>query len=427
MVFNTKIINFINELYDSGANWREIFTETPFYEGDKNIRKGGLTYEFTEEEISEYVKCSQDIIYFAEKYCKIKINTELSILPSGLGNLVLLNFQKEYLKSLVKEKHIITLKARQTGITSMNAVYILHYCMFSSDKNVLIAANMRATTIEIVDKIKTFYENLPFWLKPGVKSWNQVSIIFDNGCKIKTIARTKSAAIGYEVHQLFIEEAAHIPSNIMDSFYKSFHDMLTSTGKRIVLSSSPNGKNLFYHLYTDAVNKNNTYFPIRIDYTLVPSRDEKWKEQTIKEIGGIEAFEQEYELKFIDKEDRLKSIEDKIDQLSDNTIEIINDNGDIATFKIPSNIELLERLERIERNIDMIFSKLKLGEDDFLKAQKVVENPGQVMWEDVEAYKKRVEDLKWAQNKYGDEFDKFKFDTYNSSNLTSFTSSTPLS
>ena len=31
---------------------------------------------------------------------------------------------------------------------------------------------------------------------------------------------------------------------------------------------------------------------------------------------------------------------------------------------------------------------------DFFKAQKVLENPGQVTWEDVQAYRSRVEDWK---------------------------------
>ena len=391
MVFNTKIIDFITELYDNGENWREIFTETPFHEGDRNIRKSGVTFTYSEKELEEYIKCSQDIFYFVEKYCKIRKE------DGTIGAIKLRDYQKDYLFNLNNKKKIIVLKARQMGITVMNALYILHYCIFNVDKNILISANLRASTIEVVDKIKSIYINLPFWLKPGIKNWNQSSVIFDTGSKIKTSARSKTPAIGFEIDVLFIEEFAHTPSNIIEHFYRCVKDT-----SKIVIGSTPNGMNLFYHLYVDATSGKNDFFPIRMDYTLITSRDEKWREQTIKEIGGIEAFEQEYELKFISENGlngRLKTIENKIDQLSEN-IEVINDNGDIAKFKTPSNNELLERIDRIERNIEMIVDKLKLTTGDYLKAQKVLEKPGQVTWQDVEAYKKRLEDWKWAQSEY---------------------------
>ena len=43
-----------------------------------------------------------------------------------------------------------------------------HFITFNNDKNVMIVANIAATTIEIIDKIKSIYTLLPFFLKKGI-------------------------------------------------------------------------------------------------------------------------------------------------------------------------------------------------------------------------------------------------------------------
>jgi hypothetical protein len=48
----------------------------------------------------------------------------------------------------------------------------------------MIVANKGDTATEIVDKIKSIYSLIPFFLKPGIKVWNQKSLTFDNGCRI---------------------------------------------------------------------------------------------------------------------------------------------------------------------------------------------------------------------------------------------------
>lgn len=426
MVFNTKIIDFIYDIANDGQAWRTMFTETPFHEGNIHIRKANVTYSHTKDELEEYIKCSQDIIYFAEKYCKLQNGT-------GIGLIKLRDYQIEYLKALRENRHVICLKSRQIGITNCNAIYILHYCLFNVDKNVLITSNRRDTSVEVVDKIQSFYYNLPFFMKAGVKSWNQSSIGFDNGCKIRTASRSKQIGIGFTIDALFIEEAAFIPPNIIEPFYTAMYPVISAhKNAKIVIGSTPNGFNLFHKLWQDANRaendpNRNSYTPIYLPYDVVPNRGKEWVEKTIKDLGSIEAFEQEYELKFTNKDDRLRRIEDKIDELSYNMVEIVNDNGDISKFKMPSNADLLNRIEKIEKKLEELTSMVVKPAGDYHLAKKVLDNPGQVTWENVQAYKRRLEDLKWAQNKYGDEFDNFKFGVYNSTNIAGFTSSTPLS
>jgi hypothetical protein len=117
----------------------------------------------------------------------------------------------------------------------------------------MIIANKGDTATEIVEKIKAIYVLLPYFLKPGIKVWNQKSLTFDNGCKVKTSARSKTPAIGFTIDILYMDEFAHIPSNIIDSYYTAAYPTVSSiSNSKIIITSTPNGMNLFHKLLTAA-------------------------------------------------------------------------------------------------------------------------------------------------------------------------------
>ncbi len=72
----------------------------------------GEKVPITEEQISEYLKCSQDILYFANKYFTIQTGTGYSIIK-------LREYQERILKALVEPEidkpNAIILSARQIG------------------------------------------------------------------------------------------------------------------------------------------------------------------------------------------------------------------------------------------------------------------------------------------------------------------------
>lgn len=168
------------------------------------------------------------------------------------------------------------------GILSHNtissAIFMLHTILFNNDKNIMIVANKGDTAVEIVDKIKSIYTLLPFFLKPGIKTWNQKSLTFENGCRIKTSARSKTPAIGFTIDVLYLDEFAHIPSNIIEPYYTAaFPTVSAVQNSKIIITSTPNGMNLFHKLLTDAERPDgdplkNNYKPMRVYWHQVPGR-----------------------------------------------------------------------------------------------------------------------------------------------------------
>lgn len=66
----------------------------------------------------------------------------------------------------------------------------------------------------------------------------------------------------------------------------------------IVGHQTPKGMNMYYKLWTEAERKLNEYIPTEVHWSEVPGRDQRFKEQTIANIGA-DAWNQEFECSFL--------------------------------------------------------------------------------------------------------------------------------
>lgn len=184
--------------------------------------------------------------------------------------------------------------------TICSAIYITWYLVFNYDRNCMLLSNKGATSKEIMDKVKVIMRHLPFFIKPGVLTKDVMSMYFDNGCKIVGQSTTENSGISFTIHLLFLDEFAHVPKNIASSFYYNVYPTLSSSKiSRIIITSTPNGFNLFENIYTAAVEERNLYNPIRTDWWEVPGRDDEWRDKEIAQLGSVEAFNTQYGCDFI--------------------------------------------------------------------------------------------------------------------------------
>lgn len=265
----------------------------PFYEGNINLRKGNIVFDYTDEEIQEIHRCATDIVYFANNYCTV-------MTEEGLQRITLRPYQEDMLRQFQDERFNIVLAARQIGKTICASIFIAWYVLFNFDKNALVLANKGVTTTEIIDKGKTIIEHLPFFLKPGIIKWDVMTSKFDNGCRIIGQTTTPKAGIGFTIHLLFMDEFAHIPHTFLNTFYENVFPTI-SAGKntKVIITSTPNGFNLFEELYTAAVEGRNEYTPFKVNWWDVPGRDKAWMEREIGLLGGEEAFNRQHGNQFI--------------------------------------------------------------------------------------------------------------------------------
>ena len=270
MIFTTKLVDESTDKINDGIVVKRY--QNPWLKSEIGLRRAGVTFRMTPDEQQEYVRCALDINYFVERYCKVKRE------DGSVGPIFLRDYQKEILNNFVNSRFNILMASRQVGKTISAAIFMLHKILFDNDKNIMIVANKGDTAVEIVDKIKSIYTLLPFFLKPGIKTWNLKSLTFENGCRIKTSARTKTPAIGFTIDVLYLDEFAHIPSNIIEPYYTAaFPTTAAVQNSKIIITSTPNGMNLFHKLLTDAERpdgdpQKNNYKAMRVYWHQVPGR-----------------------------------------------------------------------------------------------------------------------------------------------------------
>lgn len=160
------------------------------YNGNSQIKREGISVNFTEEQTLEYIRCMNDPIYFAENYIHI-VHVD-----HGFVKIKLYDYQKEIIQKTTDNRKIAVLSARQSGKTVSAVVIILHYILFNESKTVALLANKGDTAREILERIQMAYEALPSWLQQGVSEWNKGTVKFENKSKIIAAATSSSAIRG---------------------------------------------------------------------------------------------------------------------------------------------------------------------------------------------------------------------------------------
>jgi hypothetical protein len=160
------------------------------YSGNPNLKKIGVQFEYTEDQIVELAKCAEDPIYFLENYGYIVT------LDHGIQPFKLWDFQKDFVKIIHNNRMVAALLPRQSSKTQLSVGYILWYTLFQSNKTVAIVANKDETAREVLSRYQLMYEHVPLWMQQGLNSWNKGSLELENGSKIFTAATSASGLRG---------------------------------------------------------------------------------------------------------------------------------------------------------------------------------------------------------------------------------------
>lgn len=263
------------------------------YLANPNLKRAYVPIEWTAEQVEEYIKCSQDVVYFIKTYVKI-IN-----LDEGLVNFNMYPFQEDMAKLIADNRFAVIKTCRQAGKTTTSAAVILWHVLFNESYTVAILANKLSTAREILARVQRAYESLPKWLQQGVVVWNKTSIELENGSQIIASSTASSAIRGYSINFLYLDEFAFVPRNIQDDFFTSVYPTIISgTNTKVIITSTPNGFDLFYKLWTNSVEKRNEYVNFMVNWWDVPGRDEEWREKTIANTSE-DQFRQEFEAEFL--------------------------------------------------------------------------------------------------------------------------------
>ena len=269
------------------------------YLGNPNLKKGHTPSRFSKKQIEEVLKCMNDPKYFISNYLKIVT------IDKGLVPFEMYPFQEKMVDTFHDNRFTICKLPRQSGKSTIIVSYLLHYVLFNDNVNVAILANKSSTARDLLGRLQLAYEHLPKWMQQGVLNWNKGSIELENGSKIVAASTSSSAVRGSTFNIIFLDEFAYVPNNIAEEFFSSVYPTISSgKSSKVMIVSTPHGMNMFYKMWVDATNKNNNFVPVEVHWSEVPGRDEKWKEETIKNTSEAQ-FQTEFECEFLGSIDTL--------------------------------------------------------------------------------------------------------------------------
>ena len=263
------------------------------YLGNQNLKRSGVNIGWDAEQIQEYIKCSEDPVYFIKTYIKI-VNIDQGLVPFNIWP-----FQEEMVRVAINNRFVICKMPRQVGKTTTVAALLLWYVLFTDTFKVAILANKEKQSREILSRIQLAFEHLPRWLQQGVVQWNKGNIELENGSKILASSTSSTAIRGDSFNLIYLDEFAFVPNNIQEEFFASVYPTISSgQTSKVLITSTPNGMNMFYKLWSDSEQARNRYERVSVHWSDVPGRTPKWREETIDNTSERQ-FSQEFECEFL--------------------------------------------------------------------------------------------------------------------------------
>lgn len=253
----------------------------------------------------EYLKCYQDKtrIYFIENYLSTFNAMEMSEVQFKL-----FPRQKVYLHSCAENSETVSIKCRQSGISTVTAAYICGEMVFAKKKSpeiTLCLANKKEQAEELVNKIVGFLDQVPRWMWGGdyysadvnseknkksiyVKR-NKSYVELFNGSKIYARASGPNSSRGISsVRLLVLDEAAFIEH--IEGYSAARACQSAVADRKCFMISTPNGKDqLYYRTYIQAVKGENNFNVVEFKWYQDPryNRNLRWY-KTDEKTGEIE-------------------------------------------------------------------------------------------------------------------------------------------
>lgn len=265
------------------------------------IKKPYSKSGYTEQNLLELSMCIDGPMYFMENFMKIQhpLRGAIPFEPYP--------FQIGMIKAFHENRFTVALTARQMGKTTVAAGYLLWKAMFNPDTTILITANKLVQALEIMDRIRFAYQNLPDYIRAGIVEYNKGTIAFDNGSKIVSRATSADAGRGLSITLLYLDEFAFVPPNKATEFWTSIQPVLSTGGACIITSTPKSDEDMFAQIYKGAVDNTdefgnpnpgslgkNDFFAVTVPWHAHPERDESWARPYREQLGEAR-FRQEFE------------------------------------------------------------------------------------------------------------------------------------
>jgi len=177
---------------------------------DDKIKRPFEKEQWSGEMVKEFAKCANRFSYFSETYNKVSSD--------------IYDF-----KEVIKISNISEVLS-----------YCLWYCLYAeTPRAVMITANKGTTARKWLEELKEYYEELPSYLKKGVKFYGKKEVEFDDGTRIQISPSTMDCAKGWCLSLVITEQFED--GQRKEDFYSCLLPTLSCGSKHIIVEQGIEG------------------------------------------------------------------------------------------------------------------------------------------------------------------------------------------
>lgn len=245
--------------------------------------------ELREKEIAY---CREHLVYFVENYGHIEDRNKAEIIQP----FALWEEQRDALEDIRDHKRTIILKARQLGISWLVLHYAVHMLVTMQGRLVIGLSKSETEAMELIRRTAVILRNMPEliaekgnipegWQGAWFENTALILKVHHPGAPESTFqcfASSENAARSFTADLLIFDEWAF--QQFDRSIWQAAYPVINraNSGQVIGVSTIKRGS-LFEELFTTE----NNFYKIFIPWSADPSRDEKWYQETKKEMGDL--------------------------------------------------------------------------------------------------------------------------------------------
>lgn len=227
-----------------------------------------------ERAIIEYQKCGRSPHYFIDEYCMIDDPNQPG---SDWFPFRLWPAQFDTLDTVLESTKIITLKARQLGITWLLIGYALWLMIFRPGSMIMLFSRTGDDAKELIRRLRGMHDRLPEFLQASYDKQLEKELYFTElKSRAKSFATTKHSGRSFTATFVLVDEAAFI--EFLRQLLNAAEETVDAGGQMAVISTADKDRpnNTFHQRFKDALNGKNDYTPIFLPWSARPTRSQAW-------------------------------------------------------------------------------------------------------------------------------------------------------
>jgi hypothetical protein len=218
-----------------------------------------------QELIQEYIKCSQDPVYFANNYGYV-----FDMKRQQVSKMNCFPYQEDCLRTFNDNQNSIVLKSRQMGLSVISAMYVAWRLVFCFDERMLVVADNGNGAVRFLNTVRQVLDRLPEWMLPDERLINNTKqISFSNGSWVKAVASSKQAGRGESLTCLILDETAFI-EHAQDIWMGAGLALSATQGKCIMISTPKGTGNLYHQTWVQASKNEGNFVSMKLHWSIHP-------------------------------------------------------------------------------------------------------------------------------------------------------------